>query len=78
MLDAADEPYQLGRKTIRGRFAILVRNPLHACRDDPEVFPGSASIGVVTTKSISAQPAKAIANRFMRDAPALHQRGRPG
>ena len=53
---AFDQPYRLGRKTIRGRLVIpsgircTHATTIHKC------FREIPSIGVVTTKSISAQP----------------------
>jgi dihydroorotate dehydrogenase (NAD+) catalytic subunit len=51
-----DQPYQLGSKTVRGRFVIpsgircTHAATIHKC------FREIPSIGVITTKSISAQP----------------------
>ncbi|MCX6637942.1 MAG: tRNA-dihydrouridine synthase [Acidobacteria bacterium] len=59
MLDARfDEPYRLGRKTIRGRFVIPSGIRCTHAATIRKCFLEVPSIGVVTTKSISAQPRK--------------------
>ena len=59
MFDAHfDEPYQLGRKTIRGRFVIPSGIRCTHAATIRKCFLEVPSIGVVTTKSISAQPRK--------------------
>jgi len=59
MLDTHfDEPYPLGRKTVRGRFVIPSGIRCTHASTIQRCFREVPSIGVITTKSISAQPRK--------------------
>src|SRR5512137_3016064 len=50
------EPYPLGRKTVRGRFVILSCIRCTHASTIQKCFREIPSIGVITTKSISAAP----------------------
>lgn len=57
MLDSLlDEPYRLGRKTVRGRFVIPSGIRCTHASTIQRCFLDAPAVGVVTTKSISAQP----------------------
>ncbi len=51
-----DEPYRLGRKTVRGRFVIPSGIRCTHASTIERCFLETPAVGVVTTKSISAQP----------------------
>jgi len=51
-----DEPYQLGKKTIRGRFVVPSGIRCTHATTIRRCFLDVPSIGVITTKSISAKP----------------------
>lgn len=53
-----DEPYRLGRKTVRGRFVIPSGIRCTHASTIQKCFLEVPSIGVITTKSISARPRK--------------------
>ncbi len=53
-----DQPYRLGRKTVRGRFVIPSGIRCTHAATIQKCFLEIPSIGVVTTKSISARPRK--------------------
>ncbi len=53
-----EEPYKLGRKTVRGRFVIPSGIRCTRASTIQKCFLEVPSIGVITTKSISARPRK--------------------
>jgi len=53
-----DEPYRLGNKTVRGRFVIPSGIRCTHASTIQRCFREVPSVGVITTKSISAQPRK--------------------
>ncbi|MGE5645219.1 MAG: tRNA-dihydrouridine synthase [Acidobacteriota bacterium] len=56
LLSRFDQPYTLGRKTIRGRFVIPSGIRCTHASTIRRCFAEIPALGVVTTKSISAQP----------------------
>src|SRR5208283_4020657 len=57
-LSSFDQPYRLGQKTVRGRFLIPSGIRCTHASTIRKCFLETPSIGVVTTKSISAAPRK--------------------
>jgi dihydroorotate dehydrogenase subfamily 1 len=53
-----DEPYSLGRKTVRGRFVIPSGIRCTHASTIARCFAEVPAVGVITTKSISAEPRK--------------------
>ena len=51
-----DRPYQLGHKTVRGRFVIPSGIRCTHASTIERCFAEVPAMGVITTKSISAQP----------------------
>ncbi len=68
-----DQPYRLGRKTVNGRFVIPSGIRCTHASTIQRCFLEVPSVGVVTTKSISAQPRKGYREPiFARYAPGCY------
>lgn len=71
--ESIDQPYRLGRKTVRGRFVIPSGIRCTHAATIQKCFAEAPAIGVITTKSISFQPRKGYREPiFARYAPGCY------